>query len=236
MTKQVAVRIFGMDSRGRPITQTATTIDISKHGARLAGVRCWDSPGETIGIRYGTEKARYRIVWVGLPHSPVDGQIGCQCVDEHYIWDFAPPGEDAQLARASAAPAPTRSIGTQIGLAPKNAHYADRRRKDQRFAVQGGANIREIGKNVPQWVMLHDLSLGGCYVETTAPLPVHSRVDITIQVGDMRIDARGSVTVKHPLVGMGIKFAEMSPLNRERLRRLISSLERSESQAAGQGY
>jgi len=237
LAKQASVRIFGMDSKGHPINQAATTMDVSKRGARLAGVRGWDYPGETIGIRYGTEKARYQIVWVGLPNSPVDGQIGCMCVESgKYIWDFSPPTAEPVVSHAPAVPSPARAIGNQIGLAPMIPHYADRRRKDQRFVVQGGANIREVGKNIPQWTMLHDLSMGGCYVETTAPLPVHSRVEVTIQVGDLRIDARGAVTVKHPLVGMGIKFAEMSPLNRDRLRHLIGSLERTESQSASQGF
>jgi hypothetical protein len=231
MTKQASVRIFGMDSKGRPINVVANTVDISKRGARLTGVRNWDYPGETIGIRYGTEKARYRIVWIGLPNSPVDGQLGLICVDTgRYIWDFAPPGAEAQATpKAAAVAAPSRALGNQIGLAPAIPHYADRRRKDERFVVQGGANVKEIGKNIPQWTMLHDLSMGGCYVETTAPLPVHSRVEISIQVGEMRIDAKGAVTVKHPLVGMGMKFSELSPLNRDRLRHLIGSLEHQSS-------
>jgi hypothetical protein len=233
MAKKADVRIFGMDSKGHPINVPAYTIDISKRGARLSGVRYWDYPGETIGLRYGTEKARYRIVWVGLPNTPVEGQVGLQCVDAKYIWDVAPPTDEAKSSDAVPAFAATRRLGKQIGIAPQIPHYQDRRRKDQRFIVQGGANVREVGKNIPQWTMLHDLSMGGCYVETTAPLPVHSRVDITIQVGDIRIDACGAVAVKHPLVGMGIKFAEMSPLNRDRLRHLIGSLEHSQSASAG---
>lgn len=234
MTKLASVRIFGMDSKGRPVNLPAYTMDISKYGARLTGVRSWDYPGETVGIRYETEKARYRIVWVGLPNSPVEGQVGLYCVDQgKYIWDFAPPMAEGQAGQALSVPVPTRSLEIQMGLAPSIPHNADRRRKDQRFVVPGGANIREIGKNIPQWTILHDLSMCGCYVESTAPLPVHSRVDISIQIGELRIDARGAVTVKHPLVGMGIRFTEMSPLNRDRLRHLIGSLEQAESTAAG---
>lgn len=199
----------------------------------MKGVRCWDYPGETVGVRYGNEKARYRVVWIGLPNSAVDGQIGLSCVDGKYIWDAAPAGDEMKPREAIPAVPAMRTLGNHIGLVPQIPHYQDRRRKDQRFVVQGGANIREVGKNIPQWTMLHDLSMGGCYVETTAPLPVHSRVDISIQVGDVRIDARGAVTVKHPLVGMGIKFAELSPLNRDRLRHLIGSLEHSQSTSAG---
>ncbi len=233
MAKKADVRIFGMDSKGHPINVPAYTLDISKRGARLSGVRYWDYPGETIGVRYGTEKARYRIVWVGLPNSPVDGQVGLQCVESKYIWDVAPPAEEVRPMGPIPTAAATRTLGNQIGLAPQIPHYQDRRRKDQRFVVQGGANVREVGKNIPQWTMLHDLSMGGCYVETTAPLPVHSRIEISIQVGDIRIDAKGAVTVKHPLVGMGIKFAEMSPLNRDRLRHLIGSLEHSQAASSG---
>jgi hypothetical protein len=145
VTKQANVRIFGMDLKGRPINVPVNTIDISKHGARLRGVRSWDSPGETIGIRYGTEKARYRIV--GLPGTPIDGQVGLYCVDQgRYIWDFAPPAAEATPAQTGSTPVISRLLRKQIGLAPNIPHYADRRRKDQRFLVQGGANIREVGK------------------------------------------------------------------------------------------
>lgn len=235
LAKEAAVRIFGLDSKGKPVNQQANTVDISQHGARIAGVRCWDYPGETIGIRYGTEKARYRVVWIGLPGTAVDSQVGLVCVEPgKYIWDVLPPSPERRTDPF--APVPNRGIGNQIGLAPVVRQYADKRRKDQRFVVTGGAHITELDKKVPQWTTLHDLSLGGCYVETTAPLPVHTRVEATVQVGDIKIDSRGIVTVKHPLVGMGIRFTDMSPLNRDRLRHLINSLEHAEGQAAGQGY
>ncbi len=232
LAKESTVRIFGLDSKGHPVNLPANTIDISKHGARLTGVKCWDYPGETIGVRCGAEKARFRIVWIGLPNTPVEGQVGLSCLDHgKYIFDTEPPAEDPNAERMP-VPIGMRAVGNQIGLGSAAQQYADRRRKDQRFVIQGGANVREVGKNVPQWTTLHDLSIGGCYVETTAPFPAHSRVDITIQVGDLRIDARGSVTVKHPLVGMGIKFADMSPMNRERLRHLVANLQQTGSQSA----
>lgn len=225
-----------MDSKGHPINLPAKTVDISMHGARISGVNCWDYPGETVGIRCGTEKARYRIVWVGLPGTPLEGQIGVTCVDTgKYIWDVTPPTAEPQPSETP-LPVPLRSVGNKIGLAPAATHYDDHRRKAERFVVNGGANVREVGKNIPQWTTIHDLSSGGCYVETTAPLPEQTRVDVTIQVGDIKIDLRGIVTVKHPLVGMGIRFTEMSPLNRDRLRHLIGSLEHAEGHAAGTGF
>jgi hypothetical protein len=129
-----------------------------------------------------------------------------------------------------------RSFGSQLGAQPIASSLPDRRRRDQRFLVSGGVNIKEIGVGVPQWTMMHDISAGGCYVETTSPLMPMSRVELTMQVGEIRIECKGSVTVKHPLVGMGIKFTEMSPLNRERLAHLIANLELESSRSTGRAY
>ena len=228
LSQEASVRIFGMDSQGHPINLATTTMDISKSGARLKGIKCWDYPGEIIGIRHGLEKARFRIVWVGPPGTPVDGQIGLQCIENgRYIWGVMPP---SAADRAIGLPSMPRSFGSQLGMQPQPCSYPDRRRRDQRFSASGGVNVKEIGVGVPQWTMLHDISAGGCYIETTCPLTPLSRVELTMQVGEMRIECHGSVTVKHPLVGMGIKFTEMTPLNRDRLNHLIATLEQESAQ------
>jgi PilZ domain len=232
LSQEAAVRIFGMDSRGRPINVATSTLDISKSGARLKDVRCWDYPGEVIGIRHGMEKARFRIVWVGQPGSPIDGQIGLQCVEARYIWGVAPPTADNRPVAVGLATVP-RSFGSQLGPQPQASSLPDRRRRDRRYLAAGGVNVKEIGVGVPQWAMLHDISAGGCYVETTSPLMPMSRVELTLQVGELRIECKGSVTVKHPLVGMGIKFTEMSPLNRDRMVHLMANLESEATRMAG---
>lgn len=231
MAKQAEVRIFGMDSKGKPVNVQAQIVDVSKHGVRLSGVTCWEQPGEIIGIRYGKEKARYRIMWVGKPNSPQAGQIGILCIEgEKYIWDFEPPSAEPPMAAAVAASTPARLSVTPLPPLSSTPQLYERRRKDKRFVVEGTASIRETGKNFPQWTTLHDLSMGGCYVETPAPLLAETRVDILMQVREFKVELRGVVIVKYPLVGMGIKFTEMTPPNREQLRHLIASLERAESQ------
>ena len=235
VSQEEPVRIFGLDSRGRPVNVASSTMDISKSGARLKEVRCWDSAGEIIGVRRGMEKARFRIVWVGAPATPVDGQIGLQCIESgRYIWGVAPPSADARPEPAHFA-GMARTLN-QVAMQPLSMTYPDRRRRDQRFTASGGVNVREAGSQVPQWTMLHDISAGGCYVETTSPLPPLTRVELTLQIGELRLECKGSVTVKHPLVGMGIKFTEMSPLNRERLQRVIEKLEQESQQPTGSLY
>jgi len=229
--QETAVRVFGMSSQGQPISVPARTVDVSRHGARVCGVSGWDVPGETIGVRCGMEKARFRIVWVGSDGSRLAGQIGLQCLEiGKYIWDSAPSNV---AAPSVVAPFPPRSVGRFISPAiPPTSRFLDSRRNEHRFTIQGGASVREVGRNVRQWATLQDLSLGGCYVETNEPLSPFTLVDVSIHVDNARIEARGTVTVKHPLVGMGIQFTEMTPLNRECLRRLISGIERARTAGA----
>lgn len=227
------VRIFGMDEGGHAVNVSAWTVDVSRHGARIKGVHDWSAPGDTVGVRHGAEKARFKIVWVGQDGTPHQGQIGLLCVEAgKYIWGVAAP-------QATAAVAPGKMTGmfrlpdearAPIGLAPA-APVANNRRKDARYKASGGAKVHEIGAAASQWATLHDLSLGGCYVETTAPLPPTSTVELTVHVNDIQITAKGSVTVCHKLVGMGVKFMEMSPLNRTRLEQVMATLMQTSSEA-----
>ena len=101
-----SVRVFGMDSAGRPINQTGWTVDISQRGERLKGLPFWNGPGETIGVRQGTEKARFRVVWTGKPGTPQEGQVGLLCIDTgKYIWGITAPTTEARTRVASAGTA-----------------------------------------------------------------------------------------------------------------------------------
>ena len=230
------IRIFGMDGAGRAVNVSAWTVDVSRHGARVRGVHDWSEPGETIGVRCGLEKARFQIVWVGQDGTPHHGQVGLLCVEAgKYIWGVAAP----QVAASAAAPTSGRMTGmfrlpdearAPIGLMGATPS-ANNRRKDARYKASGGAKVQEVGATSPQWVTLHDLSLGGCYVETTAPLPPSSQVQMAIDINDIHITARGTVTVSHKLVGMGVRFTELSPLNRQRLEQVMATLMQTSSEA-----
>jgi PilZ domain len=228
-SRESLVRVFGMSSQGRAVSVSARTVDVSQHGARICGVSDWDAAGEIIGVRYGTEKARFRIVWVGAAGSTLEGQIGLQCLETgKYIWEAA---SAVVAAPPLAFPFPPRSLGHRTNPnAHPIAHFQDHR-SGQQFSICGEANVREVGRNIPHWTTLQDLSLGGCYLGTSDPLPPFTAIDVSLNAHGIRIDARGTVTVKHPRVGMGIQFTEMTAMNRERLRKVISRMGRS--QAAG---
>jgi hypothetical protein len=223
-----------MDSSGHPVNVSAWTVDISAHGVRVRGVSDWSEPGETIGVRHGPEKARFKIVWVGTKDSPNEGQVGLKCVEAgKYIWGLAAP----QVAAAAAAPA-AGSVTSHFPSEPQvpiglssSTPSANNRRKAARYKANGGARVRETGGTAAQWATLHDLSLGGCYVETTAPLPPTSQVEIVIHINDIQITAKGFVTVCHKLVGMGVQFSDVSHLNRTRLEQVMAVLTETSTEA-----
>jgi hypothetical protein len=219
------VRVFGMDSAGRPINQTGWTVDISQHGARLKGLPFWSGPGETIGVRHGTEKARFKVVWVGKPGTPQEGQVGLLCIETgKFIWGITAPTTEAGTMAASAGMQTGAMQRPPIGTAPPIFGGRNNRRKDARYCASGGAKIQEMGSPAGQWTMIHDISLGGCYVETTTPLRPGAQVDAVVHIGDIQIAARGEITVAHRMVGMGVRFHDMTPLNRQRLESLIDQL------------
>ena len=78
-------------------TLSVCTIDVSQKGARLTGVKGVKAPGQLIAIRRKTSEAQFRVVWVGKPQTPHEGQVGVECVEaDKIIWDvdFAKAHED----------------------------------------------------------------------------------------------------------------------------------------------
>src|SRR5512146_2634957 len=76
----IPVRVSGIDYDGNLFTQTAQTVDVSRTGARLSGVRCLRAPGEMVTIECGPNSGRFVVVWIGLPGSDEDGAFGVKAL------------------------------------------------------------------------------------------------------------------------------------------------------------
>lgn len=214
------VRVFGIGSDGRPVSLTASTTDISRNGARLCGVSEWTTPGETIGVRCGSEKARFRIAWVGAAGSAAEGQIGILSMEpEKYIWEVQPPAREA-------TPGFEKVAGNPV-VVMRNPRGSSNRRTMTRYRMQGGAKAQRFGDAAGQWSRIHDISAGGCYLETAAPFPVKTRVTVTLRAGENHIVAEGQVTTCDHMVGMGVKFTAMTHMNRRFLDDLLMELTRA---------
>ena len=213
VTLSVPVRIWGLDTDGKPFSQQAQTIDITRLGARLCSVACSIRPGDIIGVQHVKEKARFRVTWVGKAGSPDQGQIGVHCVEPtKFIWGVTLPKVPPERQR----PARVQQQSAEGGAG---------RRTTTRYACDGSAEILREGGASALWGVLCDVSLSGCYVESMSPLPAHARVEVMLQVEGTEIRGQGIVRTSHPAVGMGIALSEMSVEDRARLDRIVGELE-----------
>ena len=92
-------------------------------------------------------------------------------------------------------------------------------------AVASGAEDDEI---VPH-CKLTDLSLGGCYVQTDAPFPESSLVDLCFKANELEVHTEGMVRVAHPGQGMGLEFPSRTPEQRAQVAALITFLQNNSS-------
>ena len=220
---QLEVRVWGMDSTGKPFSQTAHTVDISGRGARLAGIASPQQQGDVIGVQHRDQKARFQVVWVGAEGTAAQGQIGIACLDAgRCIWAAAleaTPGQFGQgpeILRPGATTArPTQAMGSVTQV---------ERRRYPRYKCAGGVQLRKESTDSPTEATLTDIGLGGCYAELLSTLPLQTPVEFAIQADGLEIRGRGVVRTTHPLVGNGIAFTQMKADDWQRLNQLIVRL------------
>jgi diguanylate cyclase (GGDEF)-like protein len=77
------------------------------------------------------------------------------------------------------------------------------------------------GQPGPIFGNMIDVSLGGCYVETTAILTPGSKLRVVFSMDDAELNAEGTVARIHPGSGVAVQFKEMSRESRERMHRIL---------------
>jgi len=93
--------------------------------------------------------------------------------------------------------------------------------RDRRYAIRFpfAADVElidlETGKQVEG--VTSDLSLGGCFVCTSKPLPVSARARMKLVRKGQVIEALVAVRIVKPGVGMGIEFFDLEPPHNEML-------------------
>jgi hypothetical protein len=80
---QLPVEVWGLDAHGRAFMDRATVTNMSTAGLILQGLRRKIRAGEILDVRMGSDKAQYRVVWVGGPGSRRAGELRMQRVTEH---------------------------------------------------------------------------------------------------------------------------------------------------------
>jgi hypothetical protein len=232
ITRPLTVRLWGLDSAGRPFGSTATTLDISPTGACLEGVRGQLAAGSVVGLQYEDRKARFSVAWVGESGSEREGQIGLKCLEpEKKVWGKALEEEPA------APPAAPKVEAPQHGVERRTAgdRRKDERRRNPRYRASGGVQMYPAGSEVRVWGTLTDISLGGCYVESMSPLPAATEVSMELESDADRLHVRAAVRVSHPGCGMGLEFLAMEEGDRRTLERIVARAAAA-AQPAQQGW
>ena len=87
--------------------------------------------------------------------------------------------------------------------------------------------FRPDGSDVPVIGNLTNISLGGCYIETSVMLPPDGRLNINFSIDGGSMLAEGSVVRSDPGMGLAIRFKEGNRDDRAHLQTILEFVERS---------
>jgi len=79
----------------------------------------------------------------------------------------------------------------------------------------------------PVFGNLIDVSLGGCYVETSAILTAGTDVKLVFSIDDGKLHADGTVTRLHPGAGIAVQFKELNREDKARMHRILEFVQNS---------
>jgi PilZ domain len=206
----LAVRVFGMDTDGRPFFQNAHARNISDHGAKLSGLERQLKPGDIIGVQVGDKKARCKVVWVVDAGQRQKIEVGVKMVEGQE----SPWQQQMQVPRTE-APAPNDVAGEE--LPPPDKRRFPRRRVRLPIEIRDEAGM-QMRTNAA------DINGRGCYVETLLPLPKGKVLDITFWLDSERVDTPAIVRACDGGVGMGIEFTGLDQKTQERLQQQVDAM------------
>jgi hypothetical protein len=155
--------------------------------------------------------------------------------------DETEPGAAYLAALKQGTPSPPshaapveRSTGKTEADSAVSAHRD--KRKSPRYSCNGSARLQSAGSSSSSWATFTDISMHGCYIESSAPYSVGTILQLKLEAANFRVESEGEVRVAYPGLGMGISFTKMSESDRGQLRDLLSSISpRSKLLATGTG-
>jgi len=199
---RVPVRIFGTDRNGQIFSEKVFTVNVSRRGVELSGVQAQPRPDEIIGLTYGQTKAHFRVKWVGEPGSPKLGHVGLVNLSpEKPFWDFPLPEESPS------------SYDEDVF----------ERRMHPRLKCSTSVEIYTSDQTAPIRSRTADLSLGGCFVEMSNPLPQGTEARIAIWAKEIKLWAKAQVVSTAPGFGISVKFLAMSDAEKTQLQQFLDS-------------
>lgn len=87
--------------------------------------------------------------------------------------------------------------------------------------VRGQIEVEIVGDLVRDRAVTHDLSAGGMFVDTAQDYTVGQEVRLSFSIDRRLMWARARVVHVKPMVGFGLEFIDLNPVDRERILRHV---------------
>ena len=213
----VKVRLFGMDGSDKPFSADASTRDVSRSGAAFRGIQHYFKPGQTIGFYIGQKKYRCKVMWVGKHETPLVGHIGVQVTG-----GIAPEWGVKIPEYAVDKFAEKRVVEIKDSDSVSYFEYRSERRSKDRKPVRGGARVKVPTMQHPGFGMVTDISIGGCFIESGAPLNPGTRMEVVLNLENFEIRAQ-AVVRNRKKTGFGVEFVELAHETRQRIEDVTRS-------------
>ena len=215
VSADIPVRVWGMDSDGKPFFQSATAGNLSSDGAQLSHINHSLKTNDVIGIQYEDKKARFYVVWIKPALVPERNDVGVMIL----------PGQAVPWGEVTAGNKP------EVVKQPDGAEKRRFTRHKVQFPIQIGF---PDNRRSHMHCSSTDIGGRGCYVESLVPLHINSEVIITFWIDSEKMTTTGIVRASDPGVGMGIEFTSLEAHIQKRLQAYLEKIDQGFASAAAQ--
>ena len=108
----------------------------------------------------------------------------------------------------------------------KQVSYKDRR-SHPRMKCRVTIEMQTESGGVPLFANLTDISMGGCYIETSTILAPGSKIKLGFSMDDPSLTASGTVMRLDPGAGVAVQFQEINREARERMFRVLEFVQKA---------
>lgn len=121
----------------------------------------------------------------------------------------------------------TKIISIPNRSSPGRLNGVRDRRYTIRYPFAADAELIELESGKQVQGVTSDISLGGCFICTSKPLPINSRARLRLTRKGQALEALVAVRIVKPHVGLGIEFFDLESPNDEILASWINALKRT---------
>jgi len=110
----------------------------------------------------------------------------------------------------------------------KQKQIASKDRRDHpRLKCRVAIEVQTETGGLPLFANLTDISLGGCYVETSAILSAGKKIKLVFSMSDTNLFAEGIVARLEPGSGVAVEFVEMNREGREKMFKILEFVQKT---------